>query len=240
MLDARMDDAPCPPSVTVNPRLEESWKRALTKEFQDPYFRDLKVFLIEERKAGRTFYPPGPLIFKALDATPFDRVKVVILGQDPYPGPGQANGLCFSVSEGVQPPPSLLNVFKELHADLGLPVPTDGNLERWAQQGVLLLNATLTVRAREAASHQNRGWERFTDAIIRQLNDQKEGLVFVLWGRSAQEKGRIIDRRRHLVLSAAHPSPLSANSGFFGCRHFSAINRYLAEHGQTPIDWALD
>ena len=227
-------------TVTVNPRLEESWKRILTAEFQDDYFRHLKVFLLEERRAGHTFYPPGPLIFKALDATPFDQVKVVILGQDPYHGPGQANGLCFSVSDGVPPPPSLLNIFKELHFDLGLPVPTHGNLEKWARQGVLLLNATLTVRAREAASHQDRGWERFTDAIIRQLNDRKEGLVFVLWGRSAKDKGGIIDRQRHLVLSAAHPSPLSANSGFFGCRHFSTINRYLAEREQMPIDWALD
>ena len=227
-------------TVTVKPRLEESWKRVLAEEFADPYLRDLKVFLLEERKAGRTFYPPGPLIFKALDATPFDRVKVVILGQDPYHGPGQADGLCFSVPDGVQPPPSLLNIFKELHFDLGIPVPTHGNLEKWARQGVLLLNATLTVRAREAASHQNRGWERFTDAIIGQLNARKEGLVFVLWGRSAKDKGRIIERQRHLVLAAAHPSPLSANSGFFGCRHFSAINRYLAERGQMPIDWTLD
>lgn len=226
--------------VTINPRLDESWKNALADEFQEPYFRDLKVFLQQERQAGREFFPPGPLIFKALDSTPFDQVKVVLLGQDPYHGPGQAHGLSFSVPHGVPAPPSLANVFKEIRADLGLPVPAHGNLESWARQGVLLLNATLTVRAHQAASHQKKGWERFTDAIIRVLAERREGLVFVLWGRSAQEKGKLIDRARHHVLTAAHPSPLSAHNGFFGCRHFSAINRLLIQGGQTPIDWSLD
>lgn len=227
-------------TVSVNPKLHESWKEALADEFQKPYFRDLKAFLLQERQAGHTFYPPGPLIFNALDSTPFDQVKVVILGQDPYHGPGQAHGLSFSVPRGVQAPPSLANIFKELRADLGVPVPGHGNLESWARQGVLLLNATLTVRAHQAASHQNKGWEAFTDAIVRALNERREGLVFVLWGRFAKEKGKIIDRSRHHVLTAAHPSPLSAHNGFFGCRHFSAINRYLADKGQAPINWALD
>ncbi len=225
---------------TIDPKLHESWKEALADEFQAPYFRDLKAFLLQERQEGHTFYPPGPLIFNALDSTPFERVKVVILGQDPYHGPGQAHGLSFSVPPGVQPPPSLVNIFKELRADLGLQVPTHGNLAPWARQGVLLLNATLTVRAHQAASHQNRGWERFTDAVIRALNERREGLVFVLWGRSAREKGKLVNRSRHHVLEAAHPSPLSAHNGFFGCRHFSAINRLLAERGHAPIDWTLD
>lgn len=226
-------------SLTVDPRLHESWKAVLADEFTQPYFRDLKAFLLQERAAGRPFYPPGPLIFNALDSTPFEQVRVVLLGQDPYHGPGQAHGLSFSVPAGVPVPPSLANIFKELQADLGIPVPTHGNLEAWARQGVLLLNATLTVRAHQAGSHQNRGWERFTDAIIRQLSDRREGLVFVLWGRYAREKGQLIDRKRHHVLTAAHPSPLSASNGFFGCRHFSAINRLLSAEGGAPIDWAL-
>lgn len=226
-------------TVTIDPRLHESWKVALDAEFQQPYMRELKAFLMAERQAGYVFYPPGPLIFRALDTAPFDQVRVVVLGQDPYHGPGQANGLCFSVSEDVALPPSLVNIFKELHADLGIPIPRHGNLDRWARQGVLLLNATLTVRAHQAASHQNKGWERFTDAIVRALNDRREGLVFVLWGRYAREKGRLVDHARHHVLTAAHPSPLSASSGFFGCRHFSAINRYLESRGETPIDWSL-
>lgn len=225
-------------TATIDPKLEASWKAALADEFQQPYFRDLKAFLVQERAAGRTFYPPGRLIFHALDTTPFDRVKVVILGQDPYHGPGQAHGLSFSVPDGVSPPPSLVNIFKELEADLGVPRPASGNLEPWARQGVLLLNATLTVRAHAAASHQGKGWERFTDAIIRALNDRREHLVFVLWGRYAREKGRIIDRQRHLVLTSAHPSPLSASNGFFGSRPFSATNAYLARHGVAPIDWS--
>ncbi|MNK95943.1 Uracil-DNA glycosylase [compost metagenome] len=225
---------------SINPRLHESWKSVLASEFQQPYFRDLKAFLLDERKAKRVFYPPGPLIFNALDSTPFDQVKVVIIGQDPYHGPGQAHGLSFSVPEGVPAPPSLANIFKELQADLGLPIPAHGNLSNWARQGVLLLNATLTVRAHQAGSHQKQGWERFTDAIIRVLNEQREGIVFVLWGRFAKEKGAIIDRKRHHVLTAAHPSPLSAHNGFFGCRHFSAVNRLLGESGKPPIDWRLD
>lgn len=227
-------------SLTVNPRLHDSWKDALASEFQAPYFRELKAFLLKEREAGQVFYPPGPLIFKALDSTPFDQVKVVVLGQDPYHGPGQAHGLSFSVPDGIPAPPSLNNIFKELHADLGLPIPAHGNLEKWAAQGVLLLNATLTVRAHQAASHQGKGWERFTDAIIRVLNERREGLVFVLWGRFAREKGQFIDRDRHHVLTAPHPSPLSAHNGFFGCRHFSAINRLLEKGGQAPIDWSLN
>lgn len=226
--------------LTINPKLHASWKHVLAEEFQQPYFRELKAFLLQEREAGRTFYPPGPQLFNALDRTPFEKVKVVILGQDPYHGPGQAHGLSFSVPKGVPAPPSLVNIFKELHADLGLPMPGHGNLERWADQGVLLLNATLTVRAHQAGSHQNRGWERFTDAIIRELNEKREGLVFVLWGRFAREKGKLVDRARHHVLTAAHPSPLSASNGFFGCRHFSAINRLLTERGEAPIDWQLD
>lgn len=226
-------------TTDVNPKLDESWKRVLAGEFQQPYFTDLKAFLVSEREAGHTFYPPGKLIFNALDTTPFDRVKVVILGQDPYHGPGQAHGLSFSVPDGVAPPPSLVNIFKELHDDLGVPIPHTGNLEKWARQGVLLLNATLTVRARQAGSHQGKGWEPFTDAIIRALNEQREGIVFVLWGRYAKDKGQFIDRKRHLVLTAAHPSPFSADKGFFGSRPFSKINQYLEQHGETPIDWSL-
>lgn len=226
-------------TMTIDPKLEASWKAALANEFQQPYFTALKAFLLQEREARRTFYPPGTLIFNALDTTPFDQVKVVILGQDPYHGPGQAHGLSFSVPDGVPPPPSLVNIFKELHDDLGVPKPHTGNLEPWARQGVLLLNATLTVRAHQAASHQGKGWEQFTDAIIRALNDKREHLVFILWGRYAREKGRIIDRQRHLVLTSAHPSPLSASNGFFGSKPFSATNRYLEQHGEQPIDWSL-
>ncbi len=226
-------------TTTIDPKLEASWKATLAAEFQQPYFRALKAFLVQEREAGRTFYPPARLIFHALNSTPVDQVKVVILGQDPYHGPGQAHGLSFSVPDGVPPPPSLVNIFKELRDDLGLPAPRTGNLEPWARQGVLLLNATLTVRAHQAASHQGKGWERFTDAVIQALNDDREHLVFILWGRYAREKGRIIDRQRHLVLTSAHPSPLSASNGFFGSRPFSATNRYLEQHGVQPIDWRL-
>ncbi|MEB3187240.1 MAG: uracil-DNA glycosylase [bacterium] len=232
-------DAPTVAS-TLDPRLDPSWKAVLMPEFQLPYMRELRAFLVAERQAGHPFYPPGPLIFQALDCTPFDRVRVVIIGQDPYHGPGQAHGLSFSVPRGVPAPPSLVNIFKELHDDLGVPVPGHGNLEKWASQGVLLLNATLTVRAGQATSHHGRGWERFTDAIIRELNARREGLVFVLWGRHAREKGAIVDRNRHLVLTSAHPSPLSARNGFFGSRPFSAINRWLVGRGEEPIDWALD
>jgi uracil-DNA glycosylase len=225
---------------TVDPRIEESWKRELDAEFQKTYFRELKAFLLREKSAGERFYPPGSLIFNAFDSTPFKAVRVVILGQDPYHGPGQAHGLSFSVPPGVALPPSLVNIFKELGSDLGVGTPSHGCLEKWARQGVLLLNATLTVRAHQAGSHQKRGWEEFTDAAIRALAERREGLVFVLWGRYARSKAPMIDRNRHLVLEAPHPSPLSASNGFFGCRHFSRINAWLRDRGQSEIDWSLD
>ena len=198
----------------------------------------LRAFLLAEKQQGKVVYPPGQLIFNAFEHTPFDQVKVVILGQDPYHGPGQAHGLCFSVPEGVKPPPSLVNIFKEIERDLAKPVSKNGNLEHWADQGVLLLNATLTVQAGLAGSHQGKGWEQFTDAVIDQLNRQRDGLVFMLWGSYAQKKGALIDRQRHLVLTAPHPSPLSAHRGFIGCGHFSRANNWLSERGQAPIDWA--
>jgi uracil-DNA glycosylase len=222
----------------VNPVIEESWKEVLWDEFQAPYFRGLKEFLVEERKL-QTVYPPGNLIFNAFRHTPFDRVKAVILGQDPYHGKGQANGLCFSVPPGIPQPPSLVNIFKELNADLEIPVPRHGNLENWADQGVLLLNATLTVRAGQAGSHQNRGWENFTNAVIKKISLQRKGVVFLLWGRSAQVKEALVDGQKHLVLKAAHPSPFSAHSGFFGCKHFSRTNEYLMKQGKDPINWEL-
>lgn len=217
-------------------RIEESWKRRLTPEFAKPYFEKLTGFVRHEYATG-TVYPPGKLIFNAFDLCPFDKVKVVIIGQDPYHEPGQAQGLCFSVNNGVTFPPSLVNIFKEIHDDLGTPVPTNGDLTRWCQQGVLLLNATLTVRAHLAGSHQRQGWEEFTDAAIRALATEREHLVFILWGAYAQKKGAFIDRERHLVLTSAHPSPLSAYNGFFGNKHFSRTNAYLIEHGKTPIEW---
>jgi len=222
----------------IEPVIEESWKNVLWDEFQSDYFQQLKRFLTEEKKKY-AIYPPGPQIFSAFNSTPFNRVKVVILGQDPYHGTGQAHGLCFSVAPGVQVPPSLVNIFKEIHSDLGLQVPSHGNLQSWAEQGVLLLNATLTVRANQAGSHQNKGWESFTDAAIKHLSADKEHLVFLLWGRYAQAKEKMIDHSKHLILKAAHPSPLSAYNGFFGCRHFSAANRYLEDHGKEPVHWAL-
>ena len=220
-------------------RLEPSWKARVGDYLQRPEMVELAAFLRAEKARGRTLYPPGPAIFAALDATPFDAVKVVILGQDPYHGPGQAHGLCFSVAPGVPPPPSLQNVFKELQRDLGLPPPDHGCLLPWARQGVLLLNAVLTVEDGRAGSHQGRGWEGFTDAIVRALDREKESLVFMLWGAYAQAKGREIDARRHRVLRAPHPSPLSAHRGFIGCGHFSAANQYLQHHGIAPIDWRL-
>lgn len=227
-------------STTVSkPKIEEGWLRALGPEFQKPYFAELKQFLLDEKNAGKVVYPPGPLIFNAFNTTPFDEVKVVILGQDPYHGPGQAHGLCFSVQHGVKPPPSLVNIYKEMKTDLGLNPPSHGNLEKWAQQGVLLLNAMLTVRANEPASHKGRGWETFTDAAIGALNEQKRGIVFLLWGKYAQDKGAVIDRSRHHVLSSAHPSPFSADR-FFGCRHFSKANELLEKMGKAPVDWKLD
>lgn len=220
----------------MNVRIEESWKQHLQTEFDKPYFGELVRFVRGEY-AMHTIYPPGKQMFAAFDACPFDAVKVVILGQDPYHEPGQAHGLCFSVNDGVPFPPSLQNIFKEIENDLGKPIPTNGNLQRWAQQGVLLLNATLTVRAHQAGSHQNRGWEEFTDAVIHRLAEEREHIVFILWGAYAQRKGAFIDRTRHLVLQSPHPSPLSAHRGFFGNHHFSKANEYLMAHGIQPIDW---
>lgn len=220
-------------------RLDDSWKPRLLEVFAAPAMQQLRAFLRDELAAGKTIYPPPGQIFAALDATPFDRVKVVILGQDPYHGPGQAHGLCFSVQPGVRPPPSLLNIFKEIQSDLGFPIPRHGCLTHWARQGVLLLNAVLTVERGRAGAHQGRGWELFTDAVIDRLNRERDGLVFLLWGSPAQSKGRLLDGHRHLVLKARHPSPLSAHGGFFGCRHFSQANQWLQQHGQTPIDWSL-
>lgn len=210
----------------------------LTQEFNKAYFKQLKQFLLEEKARGYTIYPPGPQIFAALDKTPFDEVKVVLLGQDPYHGAGQAHGLCFSVNDGISFPPSLLNIFKELKDDCGCEIPKSGNLSKWADQGVLLLNATLTVRANEAGSHQNKGWETFTDHIIQTISAQKEQVVFMLWGRYAQGKIPLIDASKHLVLAAAHPSPL-ARGAFFGSKHFSKCNAYLQANGKTPINWQL-
>lgn len=221
-------------------RLHPEWLQHLAGEFEQPYMQSLRAFLISERQAGHVVYPPGDEIFAALNATPLSQVRVVILGQDPYHGPDQAHGLCFSVRRGQRPPPSLQNIFAELKTDLGLPRPAHGELTAWTQQGVLLLNSVLSVRAGEAASHQGQGWERFTDRVISVLNAEREGLVFLLWGGYAQRKGRIIDSSRHHVLTAAHPSPLAANrGGWFGCRHFSQANAWLAGRGDMPIDWSL-
>jgi uracil-DNA glycosylase len=220
-------------------RLEASWREALAGEFASPYMDALKDFLRGEIAAGRRVFPRGAEYFRALDLTPLDRVRVVILGQDPYHGPGQAHGLCFSVQPGVKVPPSLANIYRELESDLGVPPARHGHLESWAQQGVLLLNAVLTVEAGRAASHQGKGWERFTDAVIARVNALERPVVFMLWGSYAQKKAGFVDRTRHLVLTAPHPSPLSAHSGFFGCRHFSRANAFLAERGEAPIDWRL-
>jgi uracil-DNA glycosylase len=217
-------------------RIDESWKAVLAEEFKKPYFAGLAEFVRNEYKT-RTIYPPAKLIFNAFDQCPFTNLKVVILGQDPYHGPGQAHGLCFSVNDGIDFPPSLLNIFKELKNDTGKKVPASGNLTGWAEQGVLLLNATLTVRAGQAGSHQNRGWETFTDAVIHKINEQKEHVVFILWGNYAINKARFIDREKHLVLSSVHPSPLSASRGFFGNSHFSKTNQFLQFHGLAPIRW---
>ena len=218
-------------------RIDPSWKEVLKEEFEKEYFKRLTSFVKEEYSGSTPIYPPARLIFNAFDHCPFNDVKVVILGQDPYHGAGQANGLCFSVNKGVQFPPSLLNIFKEIESDTGTPIPQDGDLTRWSDQGVLLLNATLTVRAAQAGSHQKRGWEEFTDAAIRELAQRRENLVFILWGSYAQKKGAFIDRNRHLVLTSPHPSPLSAYQGFFGNHHFSRANAYLAEHGKSTIKW---
>ena len=217
-------------------RIEESWKQRLAPEFEKDYFIKLTEFVRAEYSRA-TVFPPARLIFNAFDHCPFDSTKVVIIGQDPYHGPGQAHGLCFSVMEGVPNPPSLQNIFKEILSDLGKPIPPNGDLTRWARQGVLLLNATLTVQAHQAGSHQRKGWEEFTDAAIRHLAEEREHLVFILWGAYAQKKGAFIDRNKHLVLTSAHPSPLSAYNGFFGNKHFSRTNEYLAAHGIAEIDW---
>ena len=228
-------------------RLEPSWKQALAAEFDAPYMTELRDFLAAEKAKGQVIYPPGSEIFAALDTTPLDSVRVVILGQDPYHGPDQAHGLCFSVRPGVEIPPSLVNIFREIREDMQDPdvpggrpdgrIGEDGHLNGWAEQGVLLLNSVLTVERGRAGAHRGRGWEQFTDRVIEIINDQRENVVFMLWGSYARQKGERVDRSRHCVLTAPHPSPLSAHRGFFGCRHFSQANRYLAEHGQPPIDW---
>jgi len=220
-------------------KIEASWKEVLKECFSKPFFRQLSEHLKTEKAQGKTIYPPGARIFNAFDKTPFDRVKAVILGQDPYHGPGQAMGLSFSVPKGVPPPPSLVNIFKELHEDTGVPIPRHGDLTKWAEEGVLLLNASLTVRAGEPMSHSRIGWHLFTDAVISTISREKENVVFLLWGKFAQDKIALIDTKKHHVLKAAHPSPLAAKNGFFGCRHFSKTNQYLMKKGLDPVDWAL-
>ncbi len=217
-------------------RIDEQWKQVLAEEFKKPYFERLAEFVKSEYQQDRIF-PPAKQIFSAFDRCPFSLVKVVILGQDPYHGPGQANGLCFSVNDRIPQPPSLINIFKELQNDLSVPLPGSGNLERWADQGVLLLNATLTVKAHQAGSHQGKGWEEFTDAAIRMISERRQHVVFMLWGSYAQRKGQVIDTSKHLVLRSPHPSPLAAHRGFFGSRHFSQANTYLKDHDLEPIDW---
>ena len=225
----------------MNVKIESSWKTVLKDEFTKPYFEQIVHFLKMEKMAGKTIYPPGPLIFNAFEQTPFDKVKVVLLGQDPYHGPGQAHGLCFSVQDGVAPPPSLINIFKEIQSDIGITMPSKkGNLTHWAQQGVLLLNAALTVRANEPFSHSKIGWAVFTDAVIQKVSELKTGIVFLLWGKFAQEKQTLIDETKHHVLKAAHPSPFSADKGFFNCRHFSKTNSLLQEQGKDPVDWKVE
>ena len=220
-------------------KIDESWKTVLKGEFSKPYFLEAVTFLKTEKALGKTIYPPGSLIFNAFNSTPFDRVKVVLLGQDPYHGAGQAHGLSFSVQQGVRPPPSLINIFKELQSDTGVPIPTHGNLGAWANEGVLLLNACLTVRENEPLSHSKVGWVPFTDSVISRISTDKKNVVFLLWGKFAQEKQALIDETKHLVLKAAHPSPFSANNGFLGCRHFSKTNEYLSRNGIDPVNWAL-
>jgi len=220
-------------------KIEASWKAVLKNEFTKPYFLQVVTHLKTERATGAVIYPPGQLIFNAFTTTPFHKVKVVILGQDPYHGAGQAHGLSFSVPDGVKPPPSLVNMYKELQKDIGMPIPNSGNLSKWAEQGVLLLNAVLTVRANEPASHAKIGWMDFTDAVIRKISDEKKGVVFLLWGRFAQDKQVLIDETKHYVLKAAHPSPFSADKGFFGCKPFSRANELLMKQGLSPIDWNI-
>ena len=227
-------------SIEVNPKIDPTWLAALNDEFKSDYFKKLKLFLLDEKKQSATYFPPGNLIFNAFNLCPFDQVKVVILGQDPYHGPGQAHGLCFSVPAGVPPPPSLKNIFAELKSDLDLSVPNHGNLEKWASQGVLLLNSSLTVREHLPGSHFGKGWETFTDAVIQTISNKKENVVFILWGSPAQKKGQVVDANKHLVLKAPHPSPLSSYRGFFGCKHFSKTNEYLINHKLKPINWNLN
>ena len=223
----------------ANIQMHESWKTALKAEFEKPYFAELKRFLQAEKAAGKTIYPPGSLIFNAFNSTSFDQVRIVILGQDPYHGPGQAHGLCFSVQHGVKPPPSLVNIYKELQSDVGITLPTHGCLQSWTTQGVFLLNAILTVEANKPASHQKRGWEEFTNAAIQQLSLQREGLIFMLWGNFAQQKAALIDDRKHTILKAPHPSPFSAHTGFLGCGHFSKANAILTARGEAAINWQV-
>jgi len=221
-------------------KMEASWKEVLKNEFTRAYFLEIVTFLKTERSAGKTIFPPGPLIFNAFNQTPFDKVRVVILGQDPYHNPGQAHGLSFSVPAGIKPPPSLVNIYKEIQSDIGIAMPAGyGDLTRWAEQGVLLLNAILTVRANEPASHAKIGWMNFTDAVIQKISDEKEGVVFLLWGKFAQDKQVLIDETKHFLLKAAHPSPFSADKGFFGCKHFSKTNQLLEKQGLPPVDWKL-
>ena len=220
-------------------QIESSWQEILQEEFNKPYFQQIPLHIKTEKAQGKIIYPPGSLIFNAFNSTPFYKIKAVILGQDPYHGPGQAHGLCFSVQYGVAPPPSLVNIFKELNSDLGVAIPGHGNLSHWAEQGVFLLNASLTVRAGEPMSHSRIGWAEFTNSVIQKISELRKNIVFLLWGKFAQEKRSLIDESKHLILRSVHPSPLSANSGFFGCRHFSQTNEYLVKHGIDPIDWSL-
>lgn len=220
-------------------KIEESWKKVLKDEFEKAYFQEIVTFIKTEKAGGKIIYPPGPMLFNAFEEAPFNKVKVVLLGQDPYHNKGQAHGLSFSVPAGVHPPPSLINIFKELHSDLGIAIPSTGNLEPWALQGILLLNASLTVRQNEPGSHSKIGWLQFTDTVIRKLSEEKTGIIFLLWGKFAQEKQAIIDETKHFVLKAAHPSPFSADKGFFGCRHFSKTNELLSQQGKSPINWKL-
>lgn len=224
----------------TNVQIEDSWKKVLSDEFEKPYFRELRHFLQQEKASGKIIYPPGSLIFNAFNSTPFDKVKVVVLGQDPYHGAGQAHGLCFSVQRGIKPPPSLVNIFKELKDDVpGFQIPEHGCLQKWTEQGIFLLNAILTVEANQPASHQKRGWEEFTNAVIQKLSKERSGLIFILWGAFAQQKTALIDETRHTVLKAAHPSPFSAYNGFFGCKHFSKTNEILTQKGEVTIDWQI-
>lgn len=220
-------------------KIEETWKEVLKDEFDKPYFQHIISFLKAEKATGKIIYPPGPLIFNAFHQTTFPKIKVVIIGQDPYHGNGQAHGLSFSVPQGIAPPPSLVNIFKELKTDLGIEIPRSGNLEKWADQGVFLLNASLTVRQNEPGSHSKIGWFQFTDQVIRKISEEKQGIIFLLWGKFAQEKQSLIDETKHYVLKAAHPSPFSAANGFFGCKHFSRANELLMKQQKTPIDWKI-